>query len=115
MRRTEEDRAPGAPDAGGSSGARRRYGPGGAPPGPAPRSMSVRVLIADDQALVRAGFRMILDAEEGLEIVGEAPDGRQAVRLARELRPDVVLMDIRMPELDGIEAARQVVEGAGEH
>jgi DNA-binding NarL/FixJ family response regulator len=77
--------------------------------------MSVRVLIADDQALVRAGFRMILDAEEDLEIVGEAPDGAEAVRLARELRPDVVLMDIRMPELDGIEATERVVAQAGDH
>jgi DNA-binding NarL/FixJ family response regulator len=69
-----------------------------------------RVLIADDQALVRAGFRMILDAEDDLDVIGEASDGAEAVRLARELRPDVVLMDIRMPELDGIEATRRVAE-----
>src|SRR3954453_21235307 len=68
-----------------------------------------RVLIADDQALVRAGFRMILDAEDDLDVIGEASDGAEAVRMARELRPDVVLMDIRMPELDGIEATRRVL------
>ena len=77
--------------------------------------MSIRVLIADDQALVRAGFRMILDAEEDLEIVAEAGDGAEAVDLARRLRPHVVLMDIRMPVLDGIEATRKVVEEAGDH
>ncbi|HSD77282.1 MAG TPA: response regulator transcription factor [Solirubrobacteraceae bacterium] len=77
--------------------------------------MSIRVLIADDQALVRAGFRMILDAEEDIEIVGEAGDGGEAVELAGSLCPDVVLMDIRMPQLDGIEATRAVVDQAGEH
>jgi DNA-binding NarL/FixJ family response regulator len=71
--------------------------------------VSVRVLIADDQALVRAGFKMILDAEDDLEVVGEATDGLEAVELARSLTPDVVLMDIRMPQLDGIEATRRVV------
>jgi DNA-binding NarL/FixJ family response regulator len=71
--------------------------------------MSVRILIADDQALVRAGFKMILDAEDDLDVVGEAVDGLQAVELCRRLKPDVVLMDIRMPELDGIEATRRVV------
>ncbi|MFL5963690.1 MAG: response regulator [Gaiellaceae bacterium] len=66
----------------------------------------IRVLLADDQALVRSGFRLILERDEELEVVGEAEDGRQAVELARETRPDVVLMDVRMPELDGIEATR---------
>ena len=67
----------------------------------------IRVLIADDQALVRAGFKMILDAEDDLDVVGEASDGAEAVDLARRLKPDVVLMDIRMPALDGIEATRR--------
>jgi DNA-binding NarL/FixJ family response regulator len=68
--------------------------------------MSLGVLIVDDQALVRAGFRMILEAEEDMDVVGEAADGRQAVEEARRLRPDVVLMDVRMPDVDGIEATR---------
>jgi DNA-binding NarL/FixJ family response regulator len=71
----------------------------------------IRILLVDDQALVRAGFRMILDAEPDIEVVGEASDGREAVDHVRELRPDVVLMDIRMPELDGLEAARQILAG----
>jgi DNA-binding NarL/FixJ family response regulator len=69
----------------------------------------IRVLIADDQTLVRAGFRLILGEEEDLEVVGDAPDGLEAVRLATERHPDVVLMDVRMPELDGIEATRRIV------
>src|SRR3712207_6570165 len=68
----------------------------------------LRILIADDQALVRAGFRMILEVEDDLEIVGEATDGARAVEMARALEPDVVLMDIRMPEMDGIEATRLI-------
>ena len=73
----------------------------------------VRVLIADDQAPVRAGFRMILDAEDDIDVIGEAADGLQAVEQTRRLEPDVVLMDIRMPELDGIEATRRVLEQTG--
>ena len=73
----------------------------------------IRVLVADDQALVRGGFRMILDAQTGMEVVAEAGDGREALEKAGELRPDVVLMDIRMPELDGLEATRRLLAGDG--
>ena len=72
--------------------------------------MTIRVVIADDQPLVRSGFRMIIDERDDLELVGEAADGEQAVALARELDPDVILMDIRMPKLDGVEATRRLVE-----
>ena len=70
--------------------------------------MTIRVLIADDQDIVRAGLTMILDAQPDIEVVGEAANGREAVTLARELRPDVCLLDIRMPEMDGIEATRHL-------
>ena len=72
----------------------------------------IRVLLADDQALVRSGFRLILERDAELEVVGEAEDGRRAVELARETKPDVVLMDVRMPELDGIEATRLLLRDA---
>ena len=71
----------------------------------------IRLLIADDQALVRTGFRMILDAEDDIDVVAEAADGREAVDAAGRWSPDVVLMDIRMPELDGIEATKQLLAG----
>ena len=72
--------------------------------------MSIRVLIADDQALVRSGFRMILEARDDLEVVGEAENGAQALELAQTLAPDVVLMDVRMPAMDGVEATRRLLE-----
>jgi DNA-binding NarL/FixJ family response regulator len=71
--------------------------------------MTIRVLIADDQAMVRAGFRMILDVEPDLEVVGEASDGEQAIRVAGRTRPDLVVMDIRMPVLDGVTATRRLL------
>ena len=70
--------------------------------------MSITVLVADDQDLVRTGLRMILDAQPGIDVIGEATNGAQAVEMARQLQPDVCLFDIRMPELDGIEATRQL-------
>ena len=75
--------------------------------------MTVRVLLVDDHALARSGLRMVLDAEPDIEVVGEAANGRQAIHGAARLAPDVVLMDVRMPELDGIAATRAIVTGTG--
>ena len=74
--------------------------------------MSIRVLIVDDQELVRIGFRLFLETQPGLAVVGEAGDGEEAIERVRELRPDVVLMDIRMPTMDGVEATAKLTSGA---
>lgn len=75
--------------------------------------MAIRLVIADDQAMIRAGLRLVVETAPGIEVVGEAADGRQALVMARQLRPDVLLMDIDMPELDGLSAARQLLEDPG--
>ncbi|HEX3792309.1 MAG TPA: response regulator transcription factor [Pseudonocardiaceae bacterium] len=77
--------------------------------------MTIRVIVADDQEIVRTGLRMILDAQPDIDVIGEAADGRQAVELARRLHPDVCLFDIRMPDVDGIEATRQLAGPTVEH
>ena len=74
------------------------------------RTMTTRVLLADDQELMRMGFRMVMDTQEDLTIVGEAANGSEAVEATRRLKPDVVLMDVRMPEMDGVQATRLIVE-----
>jgi DNA-binding NarL/FixJ family response regulator/class 3 adenylate cyclase len=102
--RTAEETTPFEGDEGRLTDAVRRASQDERTPG-----RTVRVLIADDQALVRAGFRMILEAEDDVEVVGEAADGGEALDEVRRLHPDVVLMDVRMPELDGIEATRQLM------
>ncbi|HLI36371.1 MAG TPA: response regulator transcription factor, partial [Streptosporangiaceae bacterium] len=75
--------------------------------------MTIRVVLVDDQELVRTGFRMVLDAQQDMTVVGEAADGLAAVDLARRLPADVMVMDVRMPRLDGVEAARRICQASG--
>lgn len=84
-------------------------GPAAAPPG----GTAIKVLLADDERLVRSGFKVLLDLEEDITVVGEATTGAEAVERARSARPDVILMDIRMPQLDGIQATRQIANASG--